>query len=191
MADDKILETDRLFLRKWREADRDEMFAYLDSNDDVMRHMGGTQSRKESSATIDRCIACQDEHGHCFWALEQKSDGKFLGFCGLKRVNNAGAPDLGSVEIGWRLRVDAWGQGFAKEAAIASLECAFGKLEAPFVSAFTIQSNTESWGLMERLGMERREDLDFIDEKWGPIVGPEIVYRITAKQWAEHRKEFI
>ncbi|QLC21340.1 GNAT family N-acetyltransferase [Parasphingopyxis sp. CP4] len=188
-CDDVVIETERLLLRNWREADRAEMFAHLTSQPAVMEHMGGPQTREESDAGIDRCIASQSKNGHCFWALERKDNGLFLGFCGLKRVDGDGAPDLGSPEIGWRLRQEAWGQGFAKESAIASMDFAFDQLDAEFVSAFTIDGNTSSWGLMKRLGMTRRPDLDYWDAKWGPVVGPEIVYRIVAKDWAQTRKD--
>ena len=62
-------------------------------------------------------------------------DDELLGFCGLKRVNSPGAPLPGNFEIRWRLREDAWGQGYAGEAAIASLDLAFGRYAAPHVVA--------------------------------------------------------
>lgn len=185
------LKTERLVLREWREDDRSPFFDELNNDPDVMQHMGGILSREDSDAGVDRTILCQAENGHCFWAIERIKDGRFLGFCGLKRVNDTTAPDTGSAEVGWRLSKQAWGKGYAKESAIASLDFAFGPLKEPFVSAFTIPSNKPSWGLMERLGMSRRKDLDFFDPKWGPLVGPEIVYRITAEEWAEHRKELL
>lgn len=185
-----IIETERLLLRNWRDEDRAEMFEQLNSQPAVMEHMGGLLDREETDAGVDRCIACQKEYGHSFWALERKSDGMFLGFCGIKRVNDETAPDRGTPEIGWRMREEAWGQGYAKEAAIASLNYGFDKLGFAFVSAFTTSANTPSWGLMERLGMTRRADLDFYDPKWGPIVGPEIVYRIEAREWTGKRRQF-
>jgi RimJ/RimL family protein N-acetyltransferase len=45
-----------------------------------------------------------------------------LGFCGLKIADDAGTRIEGLHEVGWRLREDVWGQGYAKEAAIASLD---------------------------------------------------------------------
>ncbi|HAV79474.1 MAG TPA: N-acetyltransferase, partial [Erythrobacter sp.] len=82
-------------------------------------------------------------------------DGAILGFCGLKRSNQSGGP-LGMMEVGWRLREDAWGRGYAKEAATASLDLAFDRFDAEEVIAMTVQRNTASWGLMQRLGMRRR-----------------------------------
>ena len=120
--------------------------------------------------------------------MESKDDGELLGFCGLKRIDRACIPDVGTPEIGWRLREDAWGRGYAKEAAVASLDYGFDILGMDFITALTLPGNTASWGLMERLGMNRREDLDFYDaEEWGPKVGTEIVYRIDRDEWAANR----
>ena len=89
----------------------------------------------------------------------------------------------------WRLRETAWGQGYAKEAAIASLDLAFGRFGAPHVVALTIGPNKESQGLMRRLGMTRREDLDFDDPRWGPEMNPTIVYSIDSGDWPAARQK--
>ena len=89
-----------------------------------------------------------------------------LGFCGLKIADTAGSPVEGEIEIGWRLREDVWGQGFAREAAAASLDLAFDQIDAAQVVAITFAENVASWGLMERLGMRRREDLDYDDPRF-------------------------
>lgn len=190
MGNDTVIETERLILRHWRDADR-EPFHAMSRDPDVMRYLGELQSREESDAGIDRCIGYQEAYGHTFWALERKEDNALLGFCGIKQVRDDGIePDPGTPEIGWRLRRDAWGQGYAKEAAIAAMDYAFGTLDAEFVTAFTVPGNEGSWGLMERLGMERREDLDYWNPDWSPRLGKGIVYRITPEAWAEKRKEF-
>ena len=114
-------------------------------------------------------------------------DGELLGFCGLKRVNADGTDLVGQFEVGWRLRESAWGQGIAKEAAIAALDLAFGRLGAPHVVALTVAGNAGSWGLMEKLGMSRRADLDFDDPRYGADLNPTIIYRIDAAEWAAAR----
>ncbi len=185
------LETERLVLRDWRDADRAPMFAHLNSQPDVMRWLFGTKDRAASDAMIDRLTGWQMRDGHTFWALERREDAALLGFCGLKRVeSDGGEPDPGTLEIGWRLRADAWGRGYAREAAVASMNHAFDSYDEDFLSAFTVKSNTPSWGLMERLGMTRRADLDYWQDDWGPELGHGIVYRITRAQWAAKRKEF-
>jgi RimJ/RimL family protein N-acetyltransferase len=52
----------------------------------------------------------------------------------------------------------------------------------------TIPPNRDSSGLMERLGMRRRQDLDFTDERFGPEVNPQIVYEISATEWPAARE---
>ena len=181
-----VAETERLFLRQWREGDRAEFLRHLNS-EAVMRWLGGPQSEETYTAAMDRIESYQRDFGHTLWIVERKSDGAVLGFCGLKRVNAESALNPGDFEIGWRLREDCWGQGFAREAAIATLDLAFGPFNAPHVVAFTVDGNRPSWGLMERLGMTRRSDLDFWDSRFGPELNPTIVYSIAAGEWPAAR----
>jgi len=128
---------------------------------------------------------CAQANGFCFWALERKSDGEILGFCGLKRADAPGSSVAGEIEIGWRLRRDAWGQGYAREAATASLVGAFGRFGADAVYALTIEENEASWGLMKRLGMVRREDLDYIDPRFGKPWCDTMVWAIDRSTWEQ------
>jgi RimJ/RimL family protein N-acetyltransferase len=104
-----------------------------------------------------------------------------LGFCGIKVADDAGSPVEGEPEIGWRLREDAWGQGYAREAATASLDHAFTGLGAERVVALTVEGNAPSWGLMRRLGMTRRADLDYEGPEWAE--GRVIVYMLRRDEW--------
>src|SRR5215212_7581012 len=117
-------ETPRLRLRTWTAEDREEFLRQLNTPA-VMRWLGGVQDEAQAIAAFERIDQYQRDFGHTLWIVERKADSALLGFCGLKRVNSPGAPNLGDFEVGWRLREDAWGQGFAKEAAIASLDLAF------------------------------------------------------------------
>ena len=180
-----VAETARLRLRTWRDGDREEFSRQLNTSA-VMRWLGGVQDEAASMAAFDRWEALQRAHGHTFWIVERKSDGALLGFCGLKRVNSPGGEALhGEFEVGWRLREDAWGRGYAKEAAIAALDLAFGRFRAPHVVALTVPGNTDSQGLMRRLGMVRRDDLDFVGQ-FVPGYGSAeltIIHRIDAAEW--------
>lgn len=184
-----VAETERLRLRSWREGDRVKFVRRLNTPA-VMRWLGGVQDEATHAAAFDRIDGFQRDYGHTFWIVERKDDGALLGFCGLKRANSPGGEQLhGEFEIGWRLREDAWGQGFAKEAAIASLDLAFGRYRAPHVIALTVAGNADSRALMERLGMRRRPDLDYVDSRF-PSPGelnPTIIYRIDAADWPAAR----
>ena len=184
-----MIETERLIVRPWRESDRDEYLASCNS-EAVTAFLGGTAKVEDIDAGIARIAKSQDEHGFSFWAVERKSDGRFLGYCGLKLANLPGTPVEKDVEIGWRLREDAWGQGYAKEAAAASLDLAFGRFEAPQVVAVTALGNVPSQGLMKRLGMVRREELDFVDQRFpaDSEVNPQVVFTIDAAAWRSARQ---
>jgi RimJ/RimL family protein N-acetyltransferase len=181
-----VAETARLILRDWDDTDEERFYAVM-NREEVMRHLGGVQLPEEWRAAYQRVRGFSKDFGHTFWIVEDRASGDILGFCGLKRVNTPGTAMTGEHEIGWRLRPEAWGKGIAKEAAIASLDLAFGRFAAPHVVALTVADNEASWGLMERLGMTRRPDLDFIDERYGPELNPCIVYRIDAADWAKAR----
>ena len=155
-----MIETERLIVRPWHDGDR-EAFAAMGRDAEVMRHLGPLQSRAESDAAIDRQMLSQAELGYGFWPVERRDDGAMLGFCGLKQAP-PGIPGVtGNIEIGWRLRRDAWGHGYAREAASACLAWGFANLPVDRIVAITTPGNVRSWTLMERLGMIRRRDLDF------------------------------
>lgn len=184
-----VAETARLFLTTWDEARKAE-FVRVTNTPAVMRWLGGVADPETMAAAFQRMDNFQRDHGHTFWAVERKADGALLGFCGLKRVNSPGGEALhGQFEVGWRLREDAWGQGYAKEAAIASLDLAFGRFGAPHVIALTVEGNAASQALMRRLGMVRRPDLDFVDSRFASPgeLNPSIVHRIDAADWPEAR----
>ena len=184
---DIAAEAERLILRDWDEADEAPFYAVMNTPA-VMRHLGGLQSPEQWRAGFERLRVYQRELGHTFWLVEDKVSGDLLGFCGLKLVNSPGAGKLaGTPEIGWRLRESAWGKGIAKEAAIICLDLAFARFGYGRVIAMTIPLNRESQGLMLRLGMKRREDLDFVDQRFGPEVNPQIVFELRADDWQAAR----
>lgn len=184
-----IIETDRLRLREWGAEDSQPFYRIMNTPA-VMRWLGGVQDPAGWNNAFDRILGYQRDHGFTFWLVERLADGELLGFCGLKRANAPGAEAIaGDVEIGWRLREEAWGQGYAKEAAIASLDLAFTRFGASHVVAVTALGNLGSQGLMKRLGMVRRADLDFIDQRFpaDSEVNPQIVYWIDAADWPAAR----
>ena len=176
-------ETARLILRDWREDDW-APFWEATNTPAVMRWLGGVCDVDKREGAQQRLLSYKRDHGHTFWAIERKSDAAILGFCGLKRSNQQGGP-IGMMEVGWRLREDAWGQGYAREAATAALDLAFRRFGADEVIALTVARNEASWGLMKRLGMRRRVDLDFDNTDFDPDDPTIIVYSISPDQWAQ------
>lgn len=181
MAEFRI-ETARLILRDWREEDWAEFFR-VTNTPAVMRWLGGVLDEAGMAGQRARVEACRAANGFCFWAVERKSDGVLLGFCGLKLADAPGSTVSGAMEVGWRFREDSWGQGYAREAATAALDAAFGRFGADEVVALTVEGNAPSWGLMQRLGMRRRAELDYDDMRYGPPWRRSIVYSLTGDSW--------
>jgi RimJ/RimL family protein N-acetyltransferase len=96
-----MIETERLILRRWRDGDRPAWHA-MGQDPEVMAFLGPPLSPEAADAAMARQNALMDSHGHCFWAVECKEDGAFLGFCGLK-PGPEGTPLHGEIEIGWRV----------------------------------------------------------------------------------------
>lgn len=154
-----MIDTERLVLRRWQERDRATFYAHC-SDPEVMRYFPALLTRDEVDAAIARQDGFADQHGFCFWVVEERASRQMLGFCGLK-PGAEGTPLEGGVEIGWRFGKEHWGKGFAREAAQASLDWGFANLPVDRIGAITGPANTRSWGLMERLGMVRALDQDF------------------------------
>lgn len=167
MADNLPIETERLIIRPWRDSDCADYLATC-NNEAVTTHLGGPAKVEDIDASIGRIAKSQEENGFCFWAVERKSDGAFIGYCGFKLARDEGAPIEGEVEIGWRLREDAQGQGYVTEAASACLDWAWANLDVERVISITVPANRASWSVMERLGMARRPDLDFAHPLFAP-----------------------
>jgi RimJ/RimL family protein N-acetyltransferase len=175
------LETERLILREWRETDIAPL-ARMNRDREVMEFIGPLQSGEEAARMVANLRALQADYGHCYWALERRRDGAMIGFCGLDP--GFVGPVKGEVEIGWRLAREAWGQGFAREAAQASLAWGFAELPRDRIWAKTVPANTRSWGLMRRLGMSYVEGGDFDHPALaeGDPLRRHVLYRIARPQ---------
>ena len=177
------IETERLLLRSWRAMDR-APFAAICADPRVMATLGPVMDRTASDALLDRVEAREAADGHTFWALERRSDGALIGWCGVIR-GDAG-PVAGKTEIGWRLAFGAWGCGYASEAAHATTDWVFANLPDDAAWAITNTANTRSRAVMERLGMRHRPELDFAHPRIaaGDALRPHVAYSIGRSAWA-------
>lgn len=175
-----LIDAPRLRLRHWREADRDA-FAALNADPEVMADLGGPLDRAESDAKLDRYVATFGRHGLGRWALEGR-DGGFLGYAGIM-PSRPGHPLGTHFEVGWRLARDAWGRGYATEAARAALEDAFARAGLEEILAYTASDNTRLQAVMARLGLVRDRSRDF-------TAGYDRVGTWQGLVWMAHRKGF-
>lgn len=179
---DIVAETDRLILRTVREGDAALQYRLLNTPA-VMARLGGVKELHEIEAKHAKTIASQTKEGFSFLMMIEKDTGELVGHCGIKRVDNALAHNQGDYEVGWLVREDRWRRGYAEEAMRAVLDWAFERVGAPHVVALTSQLNEASWKLMQKLGMRRREDLDFEDPNYPPEDRTTILYSMTRDEW--------
>jgi len=177
------LVSERLLLRRWRAGDR-APYAAMNADPRVREHFPGVLTREQSDQQIDRIEEELERAGFGFWALELRDGGDFIGFTGLLRTTYE-AHFTPAVEIGWRLAHDAWGHGYATEAARVCLRFGFEDLGLDEIVALTPTGNHRSRAVMERIGMTRdpADDFDF------PELAPEdplartVLYRLAATDW--------
>lgn len=182
-----VLETARLLLRQIGADDLDAHMRLLNTPA-VMEHLGGVQPREVIAAKHAAArdgFACE---GFGFMLMIERASGEIVGHCGLRRVAHPLAPNPADHEIGWIVREDRWRMGYAYEAMRAVVDWGLGVIGAPHLVALTCEANTGSWRLMEKLGMERRPDLDFRDPDAPTSGNPVIQYALTQQRWAELRK---
>ncbi len=183
---DIIAETNRLILRTIEEGDAAEQDRVLNTPT-VMARLGGIVELHEIEAKHAKAMALYAKEGFSFLFMIEKATGEMVGHCGIKRVDNPLASNQGDYEIGWIVREDRWRRGYAEEAMRAVLEWAFTRIGAPHVVALTSPPNVGSWKLMEKLGMVRREDLDFDDPAYPPEDRKTILYSLSKDQWESAR----
>ena len=173
------LNTARLHLRPFTDADAGVLLA-LHSDARVLRYWDAPPWTEPARADrfIARCRQIAEEGSGARLAVERSSDGAFLGWCGLTRYD----PDHRSASLGYCLTEEAWGQGYATEAARALLTWAFDRLDLNRVQAVADTRNAASARVLEKLGFVRegtlREDCVVDGE-----VSDSWVYGLIAREW--------
>lgn len=113
-----VIKAERLVLRTWRPDDLDA-FAAMHADPCVMRDLGGPMSRADSRAKLLRYVSMYEDFGFSRYCVED-GNSQFLGYVGI--CPRGGRQEIGQHnEIGWRLRKDVWGKGYATEAGRACL----------------------------------------------------------------------
>lgn len=182
------MRTDRLLLRRWREEDR-EPFAAINADPAVMEHFPSTLTAGQSDAMVDRIEASFAEHGFGLWVVELAATGEFLGYTGLS-ARPWYAHLTPAVEVGWRLARQAWGRGYASEAARRALEFGFTAAGLAEIASVTTPANQRSIAVMCRLGMTRdpADDFDHPNIEPGHPLRRHVLYRITAHRWKSQQQ---
>jgi len=154
-----VIETARLVLRPWREADR-AAFAAIVADPEVAGWLGG--ARVQDPAYFDSMLTFLDAYGRGPLAVVERVSGVPIGRVNLRRLpEDWNHPMVGETEIGWTLARTAWGHGYATEAARAMLAHGFADPRLAAIHSWTSETNLRSQGVMRRLGMVRAPERDF------------------------------
>ncbi len=166
-----VLETERLRLRSFREADLG-LFAEFCASNSMTRFIGGVSDRAGTWRRIAVYLGHWALRGYGHWAIEDKASGRFVGYTGL--WNPEGWPE---PEVIWGLHADAHGRGYATEAARRAREYAYSELGWRTAVSFIASENLPSQRVAQRLGATYERDVKLIVTTAGIYrhPGPEIL----------------
>lgn len=151
-----IAETERLYLREITPDDAEQAYL-LNSDPEVIRHTGDRPFEDvESAARFLETYDHYRRYGFGRWAVIQKSNHGFLGWCGLKY-----SPELDEHDIGFRFFRSNWGKGFATEAGQKCLELGFNRFQLAVITGRVMRANSASVRVLEKLGLRFFNSFDF------------------------------
>jgi RimJ/RimL family protein N-acetyltransferase len=174
-----VLSTARLRLEPLADPHLDG-FNAMNADLEVMRYLSGKPETLEESRTIiERVKGRWADVGYSWWALVEHDSGQLVGAGALQNLRREATPlpdpDC-PLEIGWRLRRDRWGRGYAIEAATAIVDFAFGRFQPDELLAVCHPDNRASSAVMKRLGM--------VDQGLQRWYGKDMTtYRLAAAAW--------
>ena len=119
---DKVLETERMYLRRMEMSDVDYLMGIF-SDPVAMRYYPGTKTRNEAEDWVRWTLSSYRDHGFGQWVAILKESDEFAGQCGLTVQEVEGEEE---VEIGYLFLRKLWGRGLATEAASAARDHGFG-----------------------------------------------------------------
>ncbi|GAB3289376.1 GNAT family N-acetyltransferase [Hymenobacter tenuis] len=154
------LETPRLLLREMQLSDAPGVLA-LDSDPTVLRYVPNKaiSALAEAEAIIRYIRQQYERNGIGRWAVVRLDTQEFIGWCGIKLVNDSEVNGRSNYyDIGYRLLPRHWGQGYASEAAAASMRYAQSVLKLPEINATVMQDNLASRRILEKLGMHLQQN---------------------------------
>lgn len=169
----QTVNTARLTLRPFNEGDRENLFTlYGDPAVMTIRKIG-PQTRDQCDAQLQMILEHWRRRGFGLWAVMNQGTGRFMGECGLRKINS----DSVEIELSYGLKPEFWGKGFAQEIALAALRCGFSCLGLGVVYGLAKKHNHASLHILEKLGFEYQSE--FID-------GSNTVVRciLTGESWA-------
>jgi RimJ/RimL family protein N-acetyltransferase len=151
--DQPVLETARLNLRRHNHGDVEALLAVL-GDPVAMEFYPATLGRRAVEEWISHTLEHYQRNGYGKWAMILKSSGELIGSCGCVLQEVEGRDE---IEVGYNVRRDRWGHGFATEAARACTAYAFHSLGVKRVISMIRPENLRSIRVAEKNGMIREK----------------------------------
>lgn len=152
-----IIETERLILRPFQMEDIAPSYEMnLDAEVSKYTGDGGVVSKDEMHRRItEDVMGDYAKYGYGRLAVEIKGGPSFIGFCGLKYLD-----DLKEVDLGYRLMKAYWGKGLATEASQACVRYGFDTLKLKRMIALVLSENVASVRVLEKLGFQYEKQVE-------------------------------
>jgi len=176
-----IFKSKRLGFRNWTEKDLTE-FAKINADLDVMEHFPKLLTKNETSEFIDRLQNHYKKNGYNYFATEILKTGELIGFIGLA-YQNYKTDFTPATDIGWRLKKNAWGNGYATEGAKKCLEYGFNELNLDRIISVYTNKNKKSENVMKKIGMEKIGEFNHPKLKEYPEYEKCVCYEIKKIVW--------
>jgi RimJ/RimL family protein N-acetyltransferase len=148
---DCLIQTARLCLRPMRGTDAESLSSVFGDPNVMAAFSSGPLDRTQVEAWVRRNLDHQDRNGYGLFAVLLRETGLLIGDCGLERMT---VGEDSEVELGYDLRSDHWGRGYATEAALAVRDYAFGRLDLPRLISLIRRGNDASRRVAEKIGMQ-------------------------------------
>lgn len=177
--DELVFETERTWVRQWRESDADrvldinsrwDVVRWLDDDPTVMTHLGEAIEK----IAVWRTIAARDGEPCGFWAVEDKATGLAVGATNLLPLPTLNRDSTREIQVGWHLHPDSTGRGYAREAAAGALAYGFAH-GLTGIRALMYIDNAPSAKVALAIGMD---DLGVVTDQW--YAGQSRAFRTTA-----------
>jgi len=170
------IETERLTLRPFREADVTAVFELL-QDPDVVRYVGDRRvpTLQEAWRAIAGWLGHWALRGYGQWAIEERSSGRLIGRAGI--INPVDWP---GPEVGYLLGKAWWGRGYATEAARAAMEWGFERIAFEELLSLIDPANAPSIAVATRLGESLRGETELLGNRV-------LVYGISRAEWQARR----
>jgi len=132
----------------------------------------------ESKKYIEDCLPKYISHGICRLAVIEKQSKAFIGWSGLRFIDNYKFNDMTNFyDVGYRLMPKYWGKGYATEAGKASVGFGFNSLNLKTIYGITEIDNIASHKALLKIGLNYIEDFKYKNEeilRWYSIKNPKL-----------------